>query len=73
MTLGKFLSALLFVLAVYILLHAKGAVHEIESILVFMCSVIMAGIEKITAAIEKKESNVIVGTVTEVSSIKVEK
>lgn len=54
MTLGKFLAALLFLASIWLLVNSKGAVHEIEAILIFMCSVIMAGIEKLAAVIQAK-------------------
>ena len=57
-------------MGVFILVNSKGAVHEIEALLIFLIAVIIAGTEKIIKAIKEKESNVMVGKIKEVSEVK---
>lgn len=51
--LGIFLALFLSIAALWTWSTAKGAEHEIQAILIFMCSLIVAGIEKVIAAIKE--------------------
>lgn len=60
---SKFLAVIVFLFAVFVFMHAKGAVHEIEGLLLLLCSVIISCTEKIITAIKDKPTTIIIESV----------